>query len=670
MIKHTCRRLTRLSIISILMVFILPIISSAKQAPDQLVVRLKPGKKLTELSKLNNEAGAKIKRNLENHRFYSFKLPKGADLDKAIEKFRKHPAVEYVGLNHQMHIALEPNDPMFRNYYSDNPPQWGLYNDGYNNDFLYFLFTPSIEGADIRAMDAWKITTGSNVIIASIDTGVDYLHEDLVDNIWNNPGEVAGNGIDDDNNGYIDDIMGWNFVDGNADVYDDHSHGTFTAGIAAAKGNNDIGIAGVAWNCKIMILKTLNSEGYGLEDDAARAVIYAVDNGAKVINMSLAGENAPLLEYAINYAWEKGALCVCASGNEDSGPDKPSYPASYANALAVGASNQADGRCTVMDWFGGGSNYGHYLDVVAPGNWIVSTAPNNTYDVQCGTSAAAPFVSGVAALIWSIHPTWTNAQVFNQIIHTADDVDAAGFDIYTGWGRVNALRALTETVSAYSRVGDVKKLASNSSVLLDNMVLSCSSGDFSDRLYVQDEDRASGVMLYFGEGNVPSGLKAGDRVNISGVMGSVSGECAIQNCIANKVIGGDSPKPLGMSNGMVGGGAFGLQGNVVDNYPIPRTYSSGMNNIGLLVTVFGKVIKSQDNWFYIDDGSKLKDNSGYTGIRVLYNPDNVAPPEEGSYAAVTGISSCELVIGSNTVRRRVIRPRVESDIRVLRPKVL
>ncbi|MEN6519621.1 MAG: S8 family peptidase [Armatimonadota bacterium] len=664
------RKLSGPSVLFIIILFLLPVVAMAEYASDELIIRLKPGKGLVQLSRLQGNIGAKLKQSIEKERFYTLKLPKGLDLDKVIARLRSHPAVEYAGLNHKLRIVLEPNDPLFRNDYSDDPPQWGLYNDGYNNDFFSLLGATSTEGADIHAEEAWNITTGSSsVIIASIDTGVDYTHEDLADNIWTNPDEISGNGIDDDGNKYVDDVTGWNFVGKNADVQDDHGHGTFTAAIAAAKGNNGIGMAGVAWNCKIMILKVLDENGYGLEDDAAEAVMYAVDNGAKVINMSMAGEDAPLLKYTVDYAWNKGAICVCASGNEEQGPDKPSYPASYTNALAVGASNQSDERCSYWDWFSGGSNYGYYLDVVAPGAWIMSASPSNLYTIENGTSAAAPFVSGIAALVWSVHPDWSNAEVFFHILHTADDVDSAGYDIYTGWGRVNAWRAVSEPINYTGSAGSAKKSASNTPVAMKSMVLSCSSATFSDRIYVQNEDRSSGIMVYFGDGNVPPDLEIGDRLTVLGTAGSVSGECAVLDPVVNASSKGNAPRPLGMSNRAVGGGAFGLQGSVVDHYPITRTYSTGMNNIGLLVTVFGRVTKAQDDWFYIDDGSKLRDNSGYTGIRVVYDPDTLAPPEEGDYTAVTGISTCELVQGSTTVRRRVIRPRIDGDIRVLSPQV-
>ncbi|HOM72503.1 MAG TPA: S8 family peptidase, partial [Armatimonadota bacterium] len=454
-INSGSRKISRSLVVISMLLCLIPVVCAAEHAPDSIIIKLKPGKKASEIGLLNSSVRATKRHAIKDIGYYSFKLPKGADLEKVIERYQKHPAVEYAGPNHTLRIAaVFPDDPVF--YYGDEfwgVPQWGLYND---------VGTP---GADIHAVDAWEITTGSpDVLIAVIDTGIVPDHPDLADKIWTNPGEIPDNGIDDDNNGYVDDVNGWNFIDNDNFPLDDHyiTHGTMVAGIAAAAGNNMEGIAGVAWGCPILPCKVIASNGYGLEDDAARAVVYAVDLGAKVINMSLSGDHTPALEAAIDYAWSKGCLCVCASGNENR--STPTYPASYTNALAVGASNEFDQRCTALDWGAGGSNYGSYLDVVAPGSYIVSCGyflydlglAYEPYDTQSGTSAAAPFVSGVAALIWSIHPEWTNAMVKHHIEHTADDITdyGVGFDIHTGWGRVNAYRALSEPIATVQTVSE------------------------------------------------------------------------------------------------------------------------------------------------------------------------------------------------------------------------
>ena len=313
-----------------LILSILPIAGlGADYAPDQLIVRMKPGR-AAELMALNAAVGAKTKRAIEKLGFYSIRLPKGADLEKMMARYRRNPAVEYAGPNHYLHLALMPNDPVF--YYGDDfwgVPQWGLYND------------VGKYRADIHAPEAWSRTTGSpNVIIATIDTGILYNHEDLQGKIWINPGEIPANGIDDDHNGYVDDWRGWNFVNNTNDATDDYEiyHGSLVAGVAAAAGNNGIGIAGVSWGSPILPCKVIDSTGQGTEDDAAAAVVYAVDLGAKVINLSITGLDVPALHAAIDYAWDNNAICVCASGNENL--STPTYPASNEHALAVGASNE------------------------------------------------------------------------------------------------------------------------------------------------------------------------------------------------------------------------------------------------------------------------------------------------------------------------------------------
>lgn len=653
---------TPVGILFSLAIFILPVFAFAEHAPDELIIRMKPGKTAV-FKTLNSATGAKTKRSIEKLGYYSVKLPKGADLDKELERYRANPNVEYVGLNHIIRIAsVFPDDPVF--YYGDEfwgVPQWGLYND------------VGAYRADIHAPEAWEITTGSpNIVIAVLDTGIDLTHPDLVNKIWTNTGETPNNGIDDDHNGYIDDVNGWDFVSTDNDPTDDHEiyHGSLVSGIAAAESNNGIGIAGVSWQSPILPLKVIGADGSGSEDDAAAAAVYAVDMGAKILNMSFAGENAPALEAAVEYAWAHGVICVCASGNENS--PLPTYPASYTHALAVGATNEYDERCTALDWGSGGSNYGSYLDVMAPGSYIVSTGSFlvdwglawEAYDTQSGTSAAAPFVSGLVALVWSVHPTWTTSEVVYHITHTSDDVGATGFDIYTGWGRVNAWRAVAETINQAQNVALVKQLLTNAEVSLSNKVLSTSSTDLANRLYIQDTDRSSGILLWF-DGTVPSGLSPGDRVDILGVVGSVSGERAIMNPIVTRTTSSFVPRPLAMNNLAVGGGAFGLQGAVVNKYALPQKMAAGLNNIGLLISTFGKVTAVASNYFYIDDGSKLRDDTGNTGIRVSFNPDIIQRPDTGQYVSITGISSCEFVPGSTTKRRRVLLPRVQDDIVVV-----
>lgn len=644
--------------------------ASAASSQDEVIVITRAGKLAGAVS-LAAAPGASIKS--ANPRLHSMtlKLAKGQSVEDAVEKLSRDPNVAYAGPNHILRLALLPGDPLLRDGYDLlgigylTEPQWGLYNDGVNNGYGGTL------RADIHADEAWDITTGSaDVIIAIVDTGIDYTHPDIQDKVWTNPGEIPNNGVDDDNNGYVDDIRGWNFIgSGSNNVMDDNTeqgmaihHGTFTAGVAAASTDNGEGIAGVSWASPVMALKVIGADGSGLEDDAANAVVYAVDNGAKVINMSLTGENAPLLHQAVDYAWAHGALVVCASGNENL--STPTYPASYQHALSVGATNEYDQRCTAADWLSGGSNYGDYLDVMAPGNNILSLTdaiePGGYYTLP-GTSAAAPFVSGLAALIWSVHPDWTNQQVFDQITRTCDDINTPGWDTFTGWGRINAYRALTESATETATVAELKTMALNSPVLIKGKALTTGSDELANRLYIQDSGNYAGILIYFAE-SVPSGLAEGDTVEVFGKLGKVSGELAITGPSVTKMASAPLPKPLTMLNRSLGGGPSGAQQGVVDQYSLPRKMADGANNIGLLVSAWGRVSAIGFDWFYIDDGAGLDDGTGNTGVYVFCGP--LIRPGLNKMVRITGISSCDIPQGS-TVARRVLRPRKQSDIQVL-----
>jgi thermitase len=664
----------RLLILLILTIGILPRPSRAEYAKDEVLVKYKQGSEVKAELRVRALGVASVK-DVGKTGMKRVKLPKSLSVEDAIAKLKADPTVEYVGPNHILHITtiptLFPNDDIFVNgcydrIDDDYMPQWGLYNEG------------TSPRHDIHAPEAWAITTGSpSVPIAILDTGVDYTHPDLASKIWTNPGEIPGDGIDNDGNGFIDDVHGWDFVNGDNDPMDDEAvygmkefHGTFTASIAGAATNDSVdvsvGMAGVAWGCPIVPIKVAGADGSGLESDVAAGVTYAVDMGIKVINMSMAGpDDVPALAAAVSYAWQHGALCVCASGNEDVSTNM--YPACYPTALAVGASNPSDQRCTAVDWGMGGSNYGSYLDVVAPGNSIVGATSfwdDQGYYYFDGTSASAPFVSGIAALLWSAHPTWSNQKVFLQITHTADDIPPAGYDIYTGYGRVNAYRALTENVQEITTISEAKSAAIGSSVSLSGVRLTTSSGEIANRLYVQEEKRSSGIMLYFA-GAVPTGLADGDCVDVSGSVGVVSGERAIMSPTVTKRTDttNSKPRPLAMTNQTTGGSALAGQVGVVNQYSYPRTMALGLNNIGLLVRTTGKVIQVGTNWFYLDDGSNLDDGTGNDGIYVDVGL-TIVRPNTNKKIIITGISSCEILSGS-PVARRVLRPRRQADIRVL-----
>jgi subtilisin family serine protease len=271
-------------------------------------------------------------------------------------------------------------------------------------------------GLDIvNAPEVWaQGYTGQGVVVAVVDTGVDYTHPDLAGNIWVNSGEVAGNGIDDEGNGYIDDVRGWDFVDGDNNPMDLNEHGTHVAGTIAAE-NNDFGVTGVAYNATIMPVRGLSAEGDGNTINIAQGIRYAADNGANVINLSLGGGYSGELQNAIEYATERGAVVVMASGN--SGNTQPISPAFLANqwGIAVGAidANKA------IAYFSNQAGVPALNYVVAPGVDVYSTTPNNTYNFFSGTSMATPHVAGVAALILSANPNLTPAEVNSLLTQTA-----------------------------------------------------------------------------------------------------------------------------------------------------------------------------------------------------------------------------------------------------------
>jgi subtilisin family serine protease len=291
------------------------------------------------------------------------KLHPFMSVETALEHYRKNPDVAYAEPNYIRYLrATTPNDPFFSNL-------WGLHNTGQSVNGTF-----GTSGADIHGPEAWDVARGSNTfVIAVIDTGVDYNHPDLSGNIWVNPGEVVGNGLDDDHNSHVDDIRGWDFVDDDNDPMDVHGHGTHVSGTIAAVGNNNIGVTGVCWQAKIMPVRALDAFGSGTDANIIAAIGYAVSMGAKVINASFGGPDyAQGLYDAVANANAAGVLFVAAAGNDGTNNDTiPSYPASFnlPNIISVAATNQND---QLSDF----SNYGATsVHVAAPGENIYSTLP-------------------------------------------------------------------------------------------------------------------------------------------------------------------------------------------------------------------------------------------------------------------------------------------------------
>jgi subtilisin family serine protease len=435
--------------------------ADAVYKPGELLVRFAPkadGKQLSTAEKkqiLISLGGAALKHNFKIVPGLSLvKLPAEQTVKDALKTFNNRDGILYAEPNYRIYFASTfPDDPNFSE-------QWGLHNTGQ---------TGGTEDADIDAPEAWDIATEANdVIVAVIDMGVDYNHPDLTSNIWINESEYNGEpNVDDDNNGYIDDIRGWDFSDDNdSDPMDYMYHGTHCAGIIGAVGDNNQGISGVCWNVKIMPL-ALVPQDYGEPNGeqydwgtwvsrAIKAIDYAVDNGARVLNNSWGDDfYIQSLKDTIEDVREEGVLFVAAAMNllpHTPYPDNdahPVYPASYDldNIIVVLATNKHD---TIWS----GSHYGKTsVDLGAPGDEILSTMPtfetfwmnlNNWstyYEMMSGTSMAAPHVAGAAALIWSANPYLSYLEVKDILLDTVDHLDDLEGKCVTE-GRLNLYKAL------------------------------------------------------------------------------------------------------------------------------------------------------------------------------------------------------------------------------------
>ncbi|MBK7403397.1 MAG: S8 family serine peptidase [Phycisphaerales bacterium] len=313
--------------------------------------------------------------------------------------------------------------------------EWGLHNTGQS-----IQGQTGIADADIDMPEAWDITTGDpNFVIADIDTGMQWTHPDLDGNVWSNPGEIAGNGIDDDGNGYVDDVRGWDFYSNDNNPDDADGHGTHTAGTIGAEGNNGQGIAGVNWHCRIMPLRFLGPQG-GSTADAIDALNYAASKGVKVSNNSWGGGGySSGLYNAINASKSVGHIFCAAAGNNGTNNDSSAfYPAGYNldNIIAVAATDNRDARASF-------SNYGATtVDLGAPGVNIASCYTGSGYVWLSGTSMATPHVTGVVALVYQRNPGFTYSQVVGKILSTTRPVSSLAGRCVTG-GVLNALGALS-----------------------------------------------------------------------------------------------------------------------------------------------------------------------------------------------------------------------------------
>ncbi|NOX60747.1 MAG: peptidase S8, partial [Chloroflexi bacterium] len=386
--------------------------AQAEFAPGRLLIQFRE-RRGPERAALMAEYGLTYLRTLEGLDVEIVEVEPGRELALA-EELSRLPGVRFAEPDYYLHAirgqVTTPNDIYYDQY------QWQL--------------------PHIRADEAWDVTTGSSgVTIAIVDTGVDLTHPDLASKI----------------------VAGYDFINNDNDPSDDEGHGTHVASIAAAASNNNEGVAGVSWGAQIMPVKTLDYTGSGSLSQVADGIRWAADNGADIINLSLGGSSASsTLESAVNYAYGKGALLVAAMGNEYQSGNPTNYPAAYNHVLAVAATDDNDGHASY-------SNSGSHADVSAPGgdptsnsdgnprHWIIGAywrgySPSG-YAWLAGTSQAAPHVAGLAALLLSVNSSLTPDQLESIIVDTAVDVQAPGWDEFSGYGRIDALAAVNEALS-------------------------------------------------------------------------------------------------------------------------------------------------------------------------------------------------------------------------------
>ncbi len=432
--------------LNILLIFI--ILNGLDFVPNEMIIKTKYPQKITRgkfgNAELNNflksynvkEIKPVLKK--KDNRFFVIRTSKKIDWENL--KNKKSSMIDYVQPNYLNSFYLYPNDAFYVNQQLEQ----------------------------VKCQEAWDITVGSKKVkVAIIDSGIAFDHPDLQNNIYLNTAEIPDNGIDDDNNGYVDDYRGWDFVDapemgeiGLGDFTqqdnlpaDENWHGTHVAGIIGADSNNNIGICGINWKVSMMILRagfrTTSAGGFLQDDDAAAAIIYAADNGANVINMSWGDSNfSQIIADACQYAYEKGTILIAAAGNK---PEPGiAYPARLSTTISVGAVNGNLG-------IAGFSSYGPHLDIVAPGVSILSTydpSQEEIYQEMSGTSMAAPFVTAGIALYLSEFPNTSQEGIRSKLFNSARDLGDVGLDAYYGHGLLDLQQFLNSNVNAQVEISE------------------------------------------------------------------------------------------------------------------------------------------------------------------------------------------------------------------------
>jgi subtilisin family serine protease len=394
---------------------------------DHVVVRLAPGADDRALERLCSALGLRIRRRMISPGMFlvSFPAPNADSVPEFAAALSRHgDVVRYAEPDYLRRLAAAyPNDPSWSSL-------WGLH---------------QASDCDIDAPEAWDVTVGSADLVAAVlDTGMQYTHADLASNAWVNPGEIPGNGLDDDGNGFTNDVYGWDFANDDSDPADDHSHGSHCAGTIGAVGSNGVGVVGVNWRVKLMAVKCFDATGNGTDSDCMDSFAYVTMMRRRGVNVRVTSCSWGGTDFtqglldAVRDANDAGVLCVAAAGNVGWNNDvNPYYPACFdsPNMIAVAATTSSDTLASFSQW--GPTT----VDLAAPGVNILSTVPGNGYGYKSGTSMATPHVSGVAVLAFSAKRGLSHLQVKDAILRGVDPVAALSGKVVTG-GRLNARRTL------------------------------------------------------------------------------------------------------------------------------------------------------------------------------------------------------------------------------------
>ncbi|HTU91958.1 MAG TPA: S8 family serine peptidase, partial [Gemmataceae bacterium] len=536
--------------------------------------------------------------------YYVVDLDPGMTVAQALAEYQAEKGVLAAEPDYELSVASVPNDPLFSQ-------QWALNNTGQ---------TGGTPGADIDAEEAWSVTTGSpNIVVAVLDTGVDYDDTDLAENIWINQADIPdywytksspSSGYDkivykseiktatpgiitmaDLNNpanaglvwksdgdslvdagdllrpvseggweepGATNAIIGWNYVDNNNNPMDENGHGTNVAGILGATGNNGTGVAGVDWNVQIMPVQFMGSDGYGSVSDFIEALNFAVENGAEITNNSWEGApySTALYDAFLN-AEQHGVICVTAAGNEGTDDDTtPDYPASLSTSLNNVVTVAATTDTNQLASF---SNYGvNSVDLAAPGVNILSTLPNNQYGEMSGTSMATPEVAGALALVWGLHPTWSYTQVIDQVLDTTEELPSLEGKVKTG-GELNLAAAVGWNLSTQT-TPTITNVSTQgpTSTSMDSIVLT-----FNEAIDVSSFS-SSAVTL-----TNPNGTK----IPVSVQVVSDSGDLKMELTFANQTLAGDYKLSINSSvHDLMGVAMKPYQGTIT--LQAPKTYTN------------------------------------------------------------------------------------------------